>query len=130
MLDGAASDAQRIAGPYYTGAVVSDPTNSVTVYLAHAPQSVLDRLRKAEPGTYVIKNDAPRPLSTVMRLQRSFPINALKADGITVSEIEPTVNGYLRVGVVDHVAEAQAKLDAKYGAGVIRVFQQDIGHYY
>ena len=125
-LDAAADTAQKIAGGYYTGVVVSAATNSVTVYLAHAPQSVLDRLNTAHPGIYTIENDAPRPLSAVMELMRSFSFDALKADGITISGFGPTQDGYLQVGVTAHVAEAQAKLDAKYGPGIIKVVEQEM----
>lgn len=130
MLDGAASDAQAIAGPYYTGAVVSDATTSVTVYLAHAPKSILDHLNRAQPGIYTIKNDAPRSSSALLKLMNSFSLKlslkALKAEGITVSGMWPTQTGYLQVGVTDHVAEAQAKLDTKFGRGVIRVVRQGV----
>ncbi len=105
---------------------MSDPTNSVTIYLAHAPQSVLDRLSAAHPGTYTLDNNAPRPLSAVMKLMHSFSFNALKAEGITISSVGPTQDGYLQVGVTSDVAEAQAKLDAKYGAGIIRVDEQAV----
>lgn len=50
-LDAAADDAQSIAGgAYYTDAVVDDAANTVDVYLASAPKTVLDRLAAAHPG--------------------------------------------------------------------------------
>ena len=126
MLDAAADAARKIAGAYYTGVVVNDATNSDTVYLAHAPQAVVDALNTAHPGLYAIENDAPRPLSAVMRLMRSFNIDALSGDGITISGFGPTQDGYLQVGVTAHVADAQAKLDAIYGAGIIKVVQEEM----
>jgi hypothetical protein len=124
-LDAAASAAHRLVGPrYYTGVVVSDATNSVIVYLAHAPQSILQRLNATHPGTYVIRNHAPRPLSAVMKLMHSFNPNALKPQGITISGYGPTQDGYLQVGVTNHVAQAQAKLNALYGHNIIRVVKQ------
>ncbi len=125
-LDAAASTARRIAGAYYTGLVVSDATNSVILYLAHAPASVLDRLNAAAPGVYTIKNDAPRPLSAVMKAMRSLSFNALKREGITISGIGPTQDGYLQVGVTAHVAEAQVSLDAKYGPGLVKVVKEEL----
>ena len=116
----------KIAGPtYYTGVVVNDLSNSVTVYLAHAPHMILADLNATHPGTYVIHNDAPRSLRAVLKLMRSFDPN-LKAQGITISGFGPTQDGYLQVGVTSHVAEAQAKLDAIYGRNIIRVVKQGI----
>ena len=124
-LDAAASAAQRVAGQkYYAGVVVNDPANTVTVYLAHAPRSILHRLSATHPGSYVIHNDAPRSLRAVKRLMRSFDPNALKAQGITVSGYGPTQDGYLQVGITSHVAEAQAKLNALYGPNIIHVVKQ------
>lgn len=125
-LDAAANTARRIAGAYYTGLVVSDATNSDILYLAHAPTSVLDRLNAAAPGIYAIKNDAPRPLSAVMEAMRSLRFKALQPYGITISGIGPTQDGYLQVGVTAHVAEAQAKLDAKFGPGLVKVVKEQV----
>jgi hypothetical protein len=123
-LDAAAGAARKVAGAYYTSAVVNDPSNTVTLYLSHAPQSILDRLKAMHRGVYVIHNDAPRPLRAVMKLMRSFDPAALKAQGINVTSYGPTRDGYLRVGVASGVAEAQAKLNAIYGPGIIRVVMQ------
>jgi hypothetical protein len=125
-LDAAADEARKIAGAYYTGVVVSAETNSDRLYLAHAPQSVLDRLNAAHPGTYVIHNDAPRPLSAVMHVMHHFSFHALDPEGITIAGLGPTQDGYLRVEVTSRVAEAQAKLDAKYGPGIIKVVHGDL----
>jgi len=126
-LDAAVSAAQKFASPaYYTGAAVNIASNTVTLYLAHAPQPILTRLHAAHPGTYVIHNDAPRTLQSVKRLMHSFKPNALKAQGITVSGYGPTQDGYLQVGVTSHVAQAQAKLNALYGPNIIRVVKQAI----
>ena len=116
-LDDVANQAKRIAGAYYTGLTVG-PTNTVTVYLAHAPQAVLDRLNTAHPGAYVIHNNAPRPWSAVMKVMRALWVDPLKGK---ITLIAPTQDGYLRVGVRSDVATAQAQLDARYGPGIIRV---------
>lgn len=126
-LDDAVTAAQRLAGgAYYTGAAVNIAANTVTLYLAHAPQSILTRLHATHPGTYAIHNDAPRTLRAVKKLMDSFNRNALKAQGITISGYGPTQNGYLQVGVTSHVAQAQAKLNALYGPNVIRVVKQPL----
>ena len=113
-----ATQAHRIAGPYYTGLALG-PTNTVTVYLAHAPQAVLDRLNTAHPGTYVIVNNAPRPHSAVMAVMRA--LNGRDPLKAKITVIAPTQDGHLDVGVRSDVATAQAQLDARYGTGIIRV---------
>jgi hypothetical protein len=124
-LDAAASAAKRIAAQaYFTGVEVDDPSNRVTVYLAHAPSSILARLGAAHPGMYVIHDDAPRTLRDVMRIMRSLSFAQLRARGIEVTGYGPTVDGYLQVGVSNGVAGAQARLDAIYGRNVIRVVKQ------
>jgi hypothetical protein len=122
FLDAAADRARRIAGrAYYTGAIVHDAANTVTLYLAHAPRSVVNRLNAAHPGVYVIHDDAPRPRSAISRLQNSLDTAALAKKGIDVVMYGPTEDGYLRVGVTSNVADAQAKLEAMYGPNIIRV---------
>lgn len=124
-LDAAASAAKRIATQaYFTGVEVDDPSNRVIVYLAHAPRSILARLRAARPGMYVIHDHAPRPLREVMRIMRTLSFAKLRARGIKVTGYGPTVDGYLQVGVSNGVAGAQARLDALYGRNVIRVVKQ------
>ncbi|MGH2913253.1 MAG: hypothetical protein ACRDJ3_12345 [Solirubrobacteraceae bacterium] len=114
-LDVAASDARAVAGTaYYTDAVVNDAANDVDVYLAHAPQSVIDRLQGVHPGSYVIHNDAAHPLSELLELQKSLDLSVLRAQGIDVVSTYPGRDGYLEVGVSKDVDAAQASLDAKY----------------
>ncbi|HUZ14818.1 MAG TPA: hypothetical protein VMU72_01405 [Gaiellaceae bacterium] len=124
-LDAAAGYAQKVAGAAhrFTGVEVDDAANQVIVYLTHAPQSVIDRLNAAHPGIYVIHDDAPRTLRTLMRLERSFNFQILKPEGIKVYSVGPSVDGYLEVGVSRKVAEAQEKLDRVYGRNVVRVFK-------
>jgi len=119
-LDAAANQAKRIGGGYYSGAVVNDASGTVTLYLASAPDSVIKRLHALHPGVYVIQ-DAPRSRSAVTKLANELDVAALKAMGIDVTVWGPTEDGHLRVGVNSDVATAQAKLDALYGKGVIRV---------
>ena len=102
---------------------VNDAANQDIVYLAHAPQSIIDRLNAAHPGTYVIHNDAPRTHETLMRLENSFDFEILKPEGIQVFSVGPSVDGYLEVGVSSNVAEAQEKLDGIYGRNVVHVFK-------
>ena len=63
---------QSVAGDaYYTAAAVNDSANTVDVYLASAPQSIIDQLQATHPGTYVIHNDATHSLSVLLRLQHA-----------------------------------------------------------
>lgn len=126
-LDADAQAAERIATQaYYTGVAIDGPANKVDVYLAHAPTSILERLRATHPGVYVIHDDAPRTLKAVKRIMSSFSFDRLRSQGIEISGFGPTVDGYLQVGVGSHVAQAQAKLDAIYGRNVIRVVRQKV----
>ena len=123
VLDAAANYAEKVAGAAhsFTGDRVDDAANKVVLYLAHAPQSVINQLDGAHPGLYVIHNTAPRTLHTLSSLEKSFNFSVLKPEGIQVVSVGPTGNGYLQVGVTSKVAVAQAKLDAIYGPNIIRV---------
>ncbi len=122
-LDMAAGDAERIAGAahVFAGDRVDDPTDTVILHLVHAPQSVVDALNAAHPGTYVIYNGAPRTYHDVRVLQNSLDWPAWKAKGVRIVSTGPTENGHLQVGVTSNVANAQALFDAAYGRGVVKV---------
>jgi len=122
-LDAAANDAQNIAGTYFTGDAVHADRNTVDVYLAAAPQSVIDQLNAQHPGIYVIHNDAPNTSATLHRLTATFDPKPLEAQGIQVDQWGPTPDGYFQVGVTSDVAAAQAILDKIYGPNVVRVFK-------
>ena len=125
MLHPAADDAERLAGdPYYTGCRLRQELEAVELWLFNAPEQVLQELEAAYPGVYLIHNDAPRPLTALDELRDSFDWEAWKAEGVRVSVVGPTVDGYLNVGVEDDLETAQKKLDAAYGDNVIRVSQQ------
>ena len=125
-LDADADDAQRIAGPaYYTGVAVHADTNTVDLYLADAPQSVIDELNAEHPGIYVIHNDAPHTSATLLKLEADFDEGSLRAQGIHVTQWGPTVDGYLQVGVTSDVAAVQSKLDQIYGPNVVHVFRSE-----
>jgi hypothetical protein len=123
-LDAAADDAERIAGDvYYTGCIVHHPgPGKVTLYLAHAPEDVLEKLEAAHPGVYAILNDAPRSQSAVLEIMATLDIS-----GIDAVQFGPTPDGYVQVGILKpaFVAVAQATMDARYGCGVIRVFETE-----
>jgi hypothetical protein len=126
-LDADAQAAERIATrAYYTGVAIDGPSNEVDVYLAHAPTSIVDRLRTTHPGVYLIHDDAPRTLRAVKKIMSSFSFDKLRSQGIEISAFGPTVDGYLQVGVPSHVAEAQAELDTIYGRDVIHVVRQAV----
>lgn len=121
-LDDAAEDASSIAGdPYFTGASVDTTADTVTVYLDNAPQSVIDQLQAAHPGTYVMHNDAPATMSSLLQLKDLINPFALRADGIDVVSFGPSVDGHLTVGVSSDVATARAMLDSMYGSGIVQV---------
>jgi hypothetical protein len=122
-LDAAANDAEAIAGTYYTEARVDDAADKVDLYLAGAPQSVLDQLQAKHPGTYVIYNSAAHPLSELRRTENALPADKLQSEGIDIERIAPTPEGYLAVGIHgDNVQAAQSALDAIYGPGIIKVY--------
>jgi hypothetical protein len=124
-LDAAANYAEQVAGDahVFAGVAVDDDANKTIVYLVQPPQSVLDQLRARHPGIYVFRN-APHTLSSITALQKSIDWSYWKARGIDITLIGPTQTGYLRVGVMKHVAQAQAAFDAKYGPGIVRVVKQ------
>ena len=123
-LDAAAIEASSIAGNnYFTGAAVNADTNTVDVYLAAAPQSVIDQLNERSPSSYVIHNDAPNTSAALLKLEAAFDEAPLQAQNIRVTEWGPTVDGYLQVGVTDDVATAQSTLAKIYGPNVIQVYK-------
>jgi hypothetical protein len=122
-LDAAANDAEAIAGSYYTEARVDDAADKVDLYLASAPQSVIDQLQAKHPGIYVIHNDSAHPLSELRRIQNSLPLKELQSKGIDVVSAGATPQGYLSIGITGHdVQAAQATFDSMYGAGIIKVY--------
>lgn len=126
-LDAAASDAESVAGSaYYTGTVVNDTANSVDVYLASAPQPIIDQLQSLHPKIYVIHNDAAHSLSELRQLEDKLPLDTLSADGINVVRVAPTPDGYLSVGLTNtsstDVQAAESALDSAAGAGVVKVY--------
>jgi hypothetical protein len=126
-LDAAADYAKRVAGAVHVlaGVRVDDPANKVILYLTRAPQSVIAKLQAAHPGTYVIRNGAPRTWRQVVALQRSIDWSAWEAKGVHIHQTGPTGTGYLQVGVSSNVQRAQALFDAAYGRGVVRVFHAE-----
>jgi hypothetical protein len=127
-LRAAAHDAERIAGDaYYAGSILRHPgPGRVTLYLAHAPEAVLEELEALHPGVYAILNAAPQSYSAVLELMPTLEIEELRAHGIEVVLVGPTRDGYLQVGILGPaVVLAQAIVDARYGCGVIRVFRTE-----
>jgi hypothetical protein len=124
LLDKAATGAQRVAGrSYYTDAVIDDTANTVNLYLAHAPQRIVDRIQAMHPGIYAIHNDSAHPLSTLLRLQNSLHLASLKSPGgVDILSIRPTPDGHLSVAVTGGVPGSQAKLGS---AAVARAVTRD-----
>jgi hypothetical protein len=120
-LDAAADDARAIAGgAFYANAVVDSQANTVTIYLAHAPQGVVDQLEAAHPGTYVVANTAAFSEATVLKLEDAIGgrIPAWAAAGVRIGYLRPTLDGHLEVGVRSDVAGAASRLRAQYGGAV------------
>jgi len=124
QLSAAADDAKRVAGEYYTGLWHRDDLGTREVWLARAPESVLDQLHAMHPGVYLIDNDAPRSRRQIEEVIETIDAPALQESGISIHQIGPTHDGYVRVAVVSDAPGAQAKLDQMFGSGVIRVTEQ------
>jgi hypothetical protein len=123
-VSAAADDVRPLVGKYYTGLVVHHHLGTCEVYLAHAPESVLSRLRGMHPGVYVIHNDAPISLSGIEEVIRKLDITGLRDAGISIHQIGPTQHGYVRVAVERDVAAAQRKFDEICGPDVVRVIEE------
>jgi hypothetical protein len=119
-LDAAADEARAIAGPFYSNAVVDDAANTVTLYLAHAPQNVVDQLTATHPSIYVIRNTAAFSEATVLKLEDALGarIPAWTAAGVRIGYLRPTLDGRLEVGVNSNVGDAASRLGAQYGDAV------------
>jgi hypothetical protein len=128
-VSAAADDVRPVAGEYYTGLVVQHHLGTCEVYLAHAPESVLSRLRAMHPGVYVTHNDAPRSLSGIEEIIRRIDIAALRDAGISIRQIGPTQHGYVRVAVERDVPAAQEKFDEILGPDVVRVIEEPLARW-
>lgn len=127
-LDAAAADAQTIAGSqYFTSTTVDIAVNTVTVYLASAPQSIINQLTALHPATYIIDNTSAHPLSYLDALQQKINDDEaqLQTSGIAYSYLEPTSDGHLEVGVRSNMATAVATLSAGYGGDALQFVQDN-----
>ena len=125
FLDAAADDARALAGDaFFSNAVVDNQANTVTIYLAHAPQAVIDRLTAAQPSTYVIDNTAAFSEAVVLKVEDAIGgrIPSWAAAGVRIRSLRPTLDGHLEVGVDSNVADAASRLGAQYGRA-LRVVQ-------
>lgn len=122
-VSAAADDVRSVVGEYYTGLVNHHHLGTCEVYLAKAPESVLNRLRAMHPGVYVIHNDAPRSLREIEEIIERIDVPALRDAGMSIHQIGPTQHGYVRVAVESDAPAAQTKLDAMLGPDVIRVVE-------
>jgi hypothetical protein len=128
-VSAAADDAHPVAGDYYTGLVNHHDRGTCEVWLANAPESVLNRLHAMHPGVYVIHNDAPRSLKEIEEIREGIDPVALKDPGMTIHGNWPTQDGYLAVSVERDAPGAQAKLDELFGPDVIRVVEEPRLHF-
>lgn len=97
---------------YYTGGRLRQELEAVELWLCDPPSQVLQKLEAIHPGVYRIHDDAPRPHTAVLGLMDDLPVDRLKAEGIHIVRVGPTVGGYLHVSVMGDVPSAQARLDA------------------
>jgi hypothetical protein len=123
-VSAAADDVQSVAGEYYTGLVVHHHLGTCEVYLANAPESVLDGLHGMHPGVYVTHNDAPRSLREIEKIIERIDAAALRDAGISIHQIGPTQHGYVRVAVERDAPAAQAKFDDMLGPDLVRVVEE------
>lgn len=125
-VSAADDDVQHVAGKYYTGLWNHHDLGTCEVWLANAPESVLNRLL-AIPRVSGIHNDAPRSLKEIEKIKERLDIAARKDPAISYHGSSPTHDGYLQVLVERDAASAQAKLDAMSGSDVVRVREARAG---
>ena len=119
-----ADDVRPVADGYYTGLVNHHHLGTCEVYLADAPESVIDRLRAMHPGVYVIHNDAPRSLNEMEEIIGRIDVPVLREAGMPIHQIGPTQHGYVHVAVETDAPGAQAKFDHMFGPDVVRVVEE------
>ena len=107
-----------------TGLVNHHHLGTCEVYLASAPESVIDRIRAMHPGVYVIHNDAPRSLNEMDVIIERIDMPALRAAGMSIHGKGPTQHGYVHVAVESDAPAAQAKFDEIFGPDVVRVVEE------
>jgi hypothetical protein len=86
-VSAAADDVRPVAGGYCTGLVNHHHLGTCEVYLADAPESVIDRLRAMHPGVYVIHNDAPRSLNEMEEIIGRIDVPVLREAGMPIHQI-------------------------------------------
>jgi hypothetical protein len=123
-VSAAAEDVRAVAGEYFTGLVHHDHLGTCEVYLANAPESVLNRLRDAHPGVYVIHNDAPRSFKEMEEIIERIDVAALRDGGMSIHQIGPTQHGYVRIAVERDAPGAQTLFDDMFGRDVVRVVEE------
>jgi hypothetical protein len=123
-VSAAADDVQPVAGEYYTGLVNHHHLGTCEVYLANAPESVIERLSATHPGVYVIHNDAPRSLNEMEEIIERIDMPALRDAGMSIHGKGPTQHGYVHVAVERDAPAAQAKFDEMFGPHVVRVVEE------
>lgn len=120
-VSAAANDVRPVVGDFFTGLVTHHDLGRCEVYLANAPESVIDRLRAMHPGVYVIHNDAPRSLNEMKEIIGRIDMPALRDAGMSIHKKWPTQHGYVHVAVEADALGAQAKFDELFGPDVVCV---------
>jgi hypothetical protein len=127
LVQAAATDAKSVAGEYYTGLRNHHDQGICEVWLANAPQAVIDQLHAMHAGVYDIHNDAPRSRNEVEETLRRIDIAALRETGMSIHGKGPTEHGYAEVAVERDAQDARAVFDEMFGRGVVRVVEEPMG---
>lgn len=127
LVQAAATDAKSVAGEYYTGLRNHHDRGTCEVWLANAPQAVLDRLHAMHPGVYEIHNDAPRSRNEVEQIIKRIDIAALRETGMSIHGKGPTERGYVEIAVERDAPGARAVFDEMFGRRVVRVVEEPMG---
>jgi hypothetical protein len=101
---------------------IDTDANQVNLYLAGAPQSIVNQIQAAHPGLYVI-HPAEYTWDEVMSLMNTVSADkSLEASGIYVRGLGPTQDGRLEIDIqAKDMKKATAELESKYGSDRIRV---------
>jgi hypothetical protein len=123
----ASADAKSVAGEYYTGLWNHHDQGTCEVWLANAPEAVIDQLHAMHAGVYEIHNDAPRSLKEIEDIIKLIDMAALRDAGMSIHGKGPTQDGYVQVSVETDAPGAKARLDEMFGSDVIRVREEPMG---
>ena len=128
-LDSVLESAERMAGHrYFTSGAIDTDTNTARLYLVSGTPQILIRRIKAKYPNVRVFHSALHNLYALDKLSDEIAADApeLKALGVVVRSISKSADGRLEIGVANNVAGATRVLEARYGAGWIRVVKVDV----